>query len=556
MPRPLLPLRHRRFALAFAPLRAAAATTPRRKRSLALAECRLPNLPTAAQCGTLEVPEDREQARRPQDRDLRRGAARQHAVTQGRSAVDPGRRPGPGGVARSRRSPPRLTELRRTRDIVLDRPARHRPLVAARLRGVQAATTTTRSRSIPLPRAQACADELRAKGVDAAQYTTTAWIADLEAMREALGYAQLEPVGRQLRHARRAGISAPASGARAHRGARRRRAAGDDHHARRLAHARSGARRGARRVRAIAGVREGASRIRARRSTAIARAAGRRRPRRRRRSIRAPANASRVRMTFDLVIGALQPLHLRAGDSQRCCRRCSALAATRRLRAAVRRATHRDTRELAEQIERRAALLGHLRRGRAAHHAGRSSAAALADLPTRAPRRATRSRCATCGRGAPCPPTSRQPVKSDVPVLHLLRRAGSRHAAGQRRPRSRRRCPTAGTSSRRGYGHIVSPHACGPRLIAAFVDDAAFATAAGRRASTYFEKSVRPPLWPDRLAAAAMIGVDGPAEGVRQAARGAARCATCRSPRPTARSPACSAPTAPARRRCCACSRR
>ncbi len=31
-------------------------------------------------------------------------------------------------------------------------------------------------------------DELTSKGVDLAQYTTTAWIADLEAMREALGY--------------------------------------------------------------------------------------------------------------------------------------------------------------------------------------------------------------------------------------------------------------------------------------------------------------------------------------------------------------------------------
>ena len=28
----------------------------------------------------------------------------------------------------------------------------------------------------------------------------------------------------------------------------------------------------------------------------------------------------------------------------------------------------------------------------------------------------------------------------------------------------------------RGYGHIVSPHACAPRLIATFVDEAGFAT--------------------------------------------------------------------------------
>ena len=51
-----------------------------------------------------------------------------------------------------------------------------------------------------------------------------------------------------------------------------------------------------------------------------------------------------------------------------------------------------------------------------------------------------------------------------------------------------------------GYGHIVSPHVCGPRLIASFVDDADF-----RNLSTsciaHFERSRAPPLWPDRLEA-------------------------------------------------------
>ena len=50
----------------------------------------------------------------------------------------------------------------------------------------------------------------------------------------------------------------------------------------------------------------------------------------------------------------------------------------------------------------------------------------------------------------------------------------------------------------RGYGHIVSPHACAPRLVGAFV-------AAGSVAKlpepciARLEKSSRPPLWPDRL---------------------------------------------------------
>jgi pimeloyl-ACP methyl ester carboxylesterase len=52
----------------------------------------------------------------------------------------------------------------------------------------------------------------------------------------------------------------------------------------------------------------------------------------------------------------------------------------------------------------------------------------------------------------------------------------------------------------RGYGHIVSPHACAPRLIAAFIDDPTFATLPAS-CIEHFEKSTRPPLWPDRLGA-------------------------------------------------------
>ena len=51
-----------------------------------------------------------------------------------------------------------------------------------------------------------------------------------------------------------------------------------------------------------------------------------------------------------------------------------------------------------------------------------------------------------------------------------------------------------------GYGHIVSSHACGPRLIAAFLDDLSFATLPPSCVA-HFEASARPPLWPDRLGA-------------------------------------------------------
>jgi pimeloyl-ACP methyl ester carboxylesterase len=50
-----------------------------------------------------------------------------------------------------------------------------------------------------------------------------------------------------------------------------------------------------------------------------------------------------------------------------------------------------------------------------------------------------------------------------------------------------------------GFGHIVSPHACAPRLIAAFVDTAGFATLP-QSCIDFLEHSKRPPSWPDRLA--------------------------------------------------------
>jgi hypothetical protein len=47
----------------------------------------------------------------------------------------------------------------------------------------------------------------------------------------------------------------------------------------------------------------------------------------------------------------------------------------------------------------------------------------------------------------------------------------------------------------------VSPHACGPRLVAAFVDRAGFDKLPAS-CIEYFTKSTRPPLWPDHLAPA------------------------------------------------------
>ena len=49
-----------------------------------------------------------------------------------------------------------------------------------------------------------------------------------------------------------------------------------------------------------------------------------------------------------------------------------------------------------------------------------------------------------------------------------------------------------------GYGHIVTPHACGPRMLAAFVESADPAKLPAA-CVTYFEKSGPPPVWSNRL---------------------------------------------------------
>ena len=49
-----------------------------------------------------------------------------------------------------------------------------------------------------------------------------------------------------------------------------------------------------------------------------------------------------------------------------------------------------------------------------------------------------------------------------------------------------------------GYGHIVSAHACGPQLVARFIDRPGFDKLPAT-CIAHFEKSTRPPMWPDRL---------------------------------------------------------
>jgi pimeloyl-ACP methyl ester carboxylesterase len=176
--------------LLFAALLAAGCDQPAsRGHGIALSECRLPRFAQAAQCGTLDVPEDRS---RPGGRKIAIFVAVLPANTRSPQDDPLFLLAGGPGQAATQLAPfaAQLNEIRRTRDIVLvDQrgTGRSAPLECAAYR---------RDRRDPyeidpLPKAAACAAELAARGVDAAQYTTTAWIADLEAVREALGYARI-----------------------------------------------------------------------------------------------------------------------------------------------------------------------------------------------------------------------------------------------------------------------------------------------------------------------------------------------------------------------------
>ena len=123
---------------------------------------------------------------------------------------------------------------------------------------------------------------------------------------------------------------------------------------------------------------------------------------------------------------------------------------------------------------------------------------ALANLPSKALAERALAVCTGWPKGASAADAT-TPVESNTPVLILsggldpVTPPANGGEVAKTLPKSRHIIA-------RGYGHIVSPHACGPRLIAAFVDDPTFATLPASCVD-HFEKSVRPPLWPDRLGA-------------------------------------------------------
>ena len=118
----------------------------------------------------------------------------------------------------------------------------------------------------------------------------------------------------------------------------------------------------------------------------------------------------------------------------------------------------------------------------------------------RAPELARRD-LAACD-GWPRPPVPADfyaPVVSDKPVLILSGGLDpvTPPAAGEEVART---LPNSRHVVAAGYGHIVSPHACAPRLIQKFVEDAGFESLPSS-CIDYFAASARPPLYSSLLEA-------------------------------------------------------
>jgi pimeloyl-ACP methyl ester carboxylesterase len=461
-----------------------------RTRSLKLSECRLPNLPTLAQCGESEVPEDRS---KPEGRRIRIFAAVLPANT-----LSPKEDPllilagGPGQAA-STLAPfvARLNDVRRARDVVLiDQrgTGRSSPMQcdAFKPRDDEALDTD------PVPRAKACAAELLAQGVDAAQYTTTAWIADLEVMREALGYAHWnlwggsygtrvaqEYLRRHPDRIRTVTLDAvvPPSMISTLDVWRTRQATFDA-------------------VLRACGESPACRKSHPDPAATLATIAGSLGPAGRDVEGVDPrtGKVTRLHLTFDGLLGLLQPL-LYTPEAASLLPEMLGLAATGDygpLFAATQSTNTNPVEQLnaalhfsvtcAEDVPRITPDL---------------AAASLAGLQTRGIADNVIAVCNEWPRG-PIPADFAQPVVSATPVLLFSGALDpvTPPAYGElvAKTLGNSRHIVAG-----GFGHIVSPHACGPRLIASFVDSGGFATLSDT-CIAYFTQSRAPPLWPDRLA--------------------------------------------------------
>jgi pimeloyl-ACP methyl ester carboxylesterase len=463
------------------------------RRIIALAECRLPKLALAAQCGELEVPEDRA---RPDGRRIRLTVAVLTANT-----LNPRPDPlfvlagGPGQAATSIAPfAAQLTDVRRDRDIVLlDQrgTGRSSPLECAAFApddDIDEALLLD-----PLPKATACAAELAAKGIDAAQYTTAAFVADLDAVRAALGYdrinlwggsygtrAALEYMRRHGAHVRSAvldGVAPPGM-----------KTLVDVWPVREAALA------------AIGAACAGSPACRAAHpdlAATLAAIGAKLGPGGRDVAMIDPRTGApqTARLTYDHVLAALQPL-LYVPELQSLVPEAVGRAAAgdfSPLQALAASVTSDLAREMNAALHFSVTCAEDAPRVTAADRAR-----ALDGLPARGLAERTLAVCAVWPRGS-APADAATPVTSDIPVLLLSggldpvtpAAFGAEVAATLRNSRH---------IVAPGYGHIVSPHACGPRLIGAFIDDPGFGKLPPACVA-HFEKSTRPLLWPDRLGA-------------------------------------------------------
>lgn len=459
-------------------------------RRIALSECRLPKYAQPVQCGTLSVPEDRT---KPDGRRIDLFVAVLSANT-----LSPKPDPlviiagGPGQAASTLAPFARsLAEIRRTRDIVL---VDQRGTGRSAALGCKAFTPDDRAEFEldPLPKVRECLAELTARGVDPAQYTTSAWVADLEDVREAMAYPSLNVWGGSYgsrvaleylrRHPDRVrsmvldGVAPPEMRITLDIWTSR-----DAAFDALVAACRSSPSCGA------AFPDPAATLAALEKDLAGGKAVTGADPR--------TGAKSTITLTFPQVIAALHSLLYapelaslvpelldlaQKGDYAPLA--AAALALTADVSEQMNAALHYSV-TCAEDVPRidRAAM-----------------GAALAGRRSRALAESVLSVCDVWPRGR-MPDDFGTPVVSDVPALVLSGALDPvtppAYGAAVAKSLSHSRHVVAA-----GYGHIVSPHACGPRLVAAFVDRAGFdKLPAG--CIEYLEKSRRPPFFADRLAA-------------------------------------------------------
>jgi len=464
-------------------------------RTLALADCRLPRLPVAAQCGTLEVPENRA---RPDGRNITLGIAVLPANTLNPRADPLFILAGGPGQAASFLGPfaASLTGVRKDREIVLvDQrgTGRSSPLACAAFKLDETPESALELELDPVPKAAACARELAAQGIDAAQYTTAAWIADLDAVRVALGYGKvnlwggsygtrvaLEYLRRYPDRVRSVVLDAVAPPSM--------KVSLDVWPARDTA---------------LSAVLDVCAQSPACRAThpdlraTLAAIRDRLGPHGRDVAVTDPRTGERrtQHVTFDHVIGAIQPLiyapelaallpeiieGVNAGDYGPLY--AGAMLVTGDLAEQINNALHYSV-TCAEDVPRVSPA---------------DAARALADVRSKALALRALAVCDVWPKGA-SPADAATPVRSDAPVL-ILSGGLDPVTPPANGAEVAKTLPASRHVVARGYGHIVSPHACGPRLIAAFIDVPTFATLPVACVD-HFEKSSRPPLWPDRLGA-------------------------------------------------------